>query len=88
MITSALHLSRMGALKTEKKTQHQLYLSKLAWDYSPGGMGTSGLISQLPEVMDSSNKGGHSAALGPATGGLGLGASATPGEGLGTCITL
>src|SRR5882724_10170186 len=87
-ITLALCLSRVWSPKAEKETQHQLDLSEITWGYSPRGIGLSGLISPLPDRMDSLNRGSCSASLGPETRELSLGASETPGEGLGICITL
>ena len=64
-IASALRLSRTGVLKTEQKTPSQSYPSKVAWEYSPGGTGTSGLISPPHNLMESLNKGSCGIALGP-----------------------
>jgi len=68
MIMSALHLSRMGAPKTEKDVPSQSHPGKVAWRYSPGGTGMSGLISPPPDGVEPSNKGSQGIALGPAMG--------------------
>src|SRR5882724_11128409 len=87
MIMSALRLSRLWEPKTRKDSPSQSHPGEVAWEYSPGGTGTSGLISPPHYVMESSNKGSHGITLGPATGGSSLGTSSTPGKGLWACIT-
>src|SRR5882724_8574201 len=85
---SALRLSRAGAPNAVKELHSQLDLRGMAWGYSPRDTGTSAPTSPLPEGTDSSNKGGRSAALGPATPISGLGASMITGDGLRTRVTL
>src|SRR5882724_12404519 len=85
---SALRLSRAGAPNAVKELCGQSDLRGMAWGYSPRDTGMSAPTSPLPEGTDSLNKGGHGAALGPATPRSGLGASMITGDGLRTRVTL